>query len=98
MTSVDSNFNFCVDVHKGLDPLPVHMRPPKPDSPPPPCGRHKWMAPCLECCIMLMWMEGIGCDHAPQIKARSIGYEIRSLPIRLGKVRVVPSLHAGKFA
>src|SRR6218665_2388120 len=35
---------FCVDVHMGLDPPPpVHMCPPEPD--PPPCGRHKWMAP-----------------------------------------------------
>src|SRR6218665_2032754 len=27
----------------GWTPPPVHMRPPEPD--PPPCGRHKWMAP-----------------------------------------------------
>ena len=27
-------------------PPPVHMRPPKPD--PPPCGRHKWMAPYVK--------------------------------------------------
>jgi len=41
---VDSNFNFCVDVHMGLDsPLPVHMRPPELSSVP--CGRHNWMAP-----------------------------------------------------
>src|SRR6218665_1766468 len=49
MTSVDSNLIFCVDVHMGLDPLsPVHMRPPEPDALPPPCGRHKWMAPNLQ--------------------------------------------------
>src|SRR6218665_1685901 len=30
----------------GLDPPPpVHMRPYEPDPLPPPCGRHKWMAP-----------------------------------------------------
>src|SRR6218665_3404919 len=30
----------------GLNPSPpVHMRPPEPDPLPPPCGRHKWMAP-----------------------------------------------------
>ena len=30
----------------GLDPPPpVHMRPPEPDPLPPPCRRHKWMAP-----------------------------------------------------
>src|SRR6218665_67153 len=41
----------------GLDsPPPVHMRPPGPDPLPPPCGRHKWMAPshfkravCISC-------------------------------------------------
>jgi len=31
VTSVDSNFKFCVDVHLGLDPSPVDMRPPEPD-------------------------------------------------------------------
>jgi len=31
MTSVDSNFNFCVDVHMGLDLPYVHMHPPEPD-------------------------------------------------------------------
>ena len=37
---------FCVDVHLGLDKSsPTHMRPPEPDPLPPPCGRHKWMAP-----------------------------------------------------
>ena len=36
---------FCVDVHMGLDPLPVQMRPPEPDPLPLPCGRHKLMAP-----------------------------------------------------
>src|SRR6218665_3526592 len=46
MTSVDSNFNFlCGRPHGAGPPPPVHMRPPEPDSPPPPCGRHKWMAP-----------------------------------------------------
>src|SRR6218665_571176 len=29
----------------GWTPSPVHMRPPEPDPLPPPCGRHKWMAP-----------------------------------------------------
>jgi len=30
----------------GLDPpSPVHMRPSERDPLPPPCGRHKWMAP-----------------------------------------------------
>jgi len=32
-----------VDVHLKLTPL--CMRPSDPDSPPPPCGRYKWMAP-----------------------------------------------------
>src|SRR6218665_3617186 len=36
---------FCVDVQMGLAPLPpstcVHLS----LTPPPPCGRHKWMAP-----------------------------------------------------
>ena len=37
---------FCVDVHMGLDPSsPIHMRPPESNPLPPPCGRHKWMAP-----------------------------------------------------
>src|SRR6218665_295472 len=46
MTSVDSNFNFLCGRPHGAGPSPpVHMRPPEPDSPPPPCGRHKWMAP-----------------------------------------------------
>src|SRR6218665_292742 len=45
MTSVDSNFNFLCGRPHGLDPLPVHMRPPEPDPPSPPCGRHKWMVP-----------------------------------------------------
>ena len=41
---------FCVDVHMGLDPLaPTHMRPPESDPLPPPCGRHKWMAPTYNC-------------------------------------------------
>ena len=33
---------FCVDVHMGLDPPStcVHLS----LTPPPPCGRHKWMA------------------------------------------------------
>src|SRR6218665_2210849 len=43
MTSVDSNFNFLCGRPHGA--RPVHMRPPEPDSPPPPCGRHKWMTP-----------------------------------------------------
>src|SRR6218665_1136637 len=38
---------FCVDVHMGLDPSHppstcVHL---SLTPPPPPCGRHKWMAP-----------------------------------------------------
>src|SRR6218665_1350390 len=46
MTSVDSNFNFlCGRPHAAGPPPPVHMRPPEPDPLPPPCGRHKWMAP-----------------------------------------------------
>src|SRR6218665_3988682 len=44
MTSVDSNFNFLCGRPHGAGP-PVHMRPPEPDPLPPPCGRHKWMAP-----------------------------------------------------
>jgi len=32
---------LCVDVHMGLTPFPVHMRPPKPDALLPPCGRLK---------------------------------------------------------
>src|SRR6218665_2194506 len=48
MTSVDSNFNFlCGRPHGAGPPPPVHMRPPEPDSLPPPCGRHKWMAPYM---------------------------------------------------
>src|SRR6218665_1142879 len=44
MKSVDSNFNFLCERPQGAGPPPpVHMRPPEPD--PPPCGRHKWMAP-----------------------------------------------------
>ena len=42
MTSVNSNLNFLCGRPHGAGP-PVHMRPPEPD--PPPCGRHKWMAP-----------------------------------------------------
>jgi len=38
MTSVDTNFNFLWTSTWGLTP-----RPHEPD--PPPCGRHKWMAP-----------------------------------------------------
>ena len=49
MTSVDSNFNFQCGRPHGAGPPeahpPVHMRPPEPDPLPPPCGRHKWMAP-----------------------------------------------------
>src|SRR6218665_266672 len=46
MTSVDSNFNFlCGHPHRAGPPSPIHMRPPEPDLLPPPCGRHKWMAP-----------------------------------------------------
>jgi len=41
MMSVGSNF-LCERLH-GADPLPHPQRPPMPD--PPPCGRHKWMAP-----------------------------------------------------
>src|SRR6218665_934422 len=44
MTSVDSNFNFLCGRPHGAGP-PVHMRPPEPDPLPPPCRRHKWMAP-----------------------------------------------------
>src|SRR6218665_279124 len=45
MTSLDSNFNFlCGRPHGAGPPLPpstcVHLSP----TPPPPCGRHKWMA------------------------------------------------------
>src|SRR6218665_1326653 len=40
----------------GLDPPPpVHMRPPEPDPPPSPCGRHKWMAPNL--IIQRLWVD-----------------------------------------
>ena len=43
---MDSNFNFlCGRQHGAWPPSPVHMRPPEPDPYPPPCGRHKWMAP-----------------------------------------------------
>src|SRR6218665_518763 len=46
MASVDSNFNFlCGRPHGAGPPPPVHMRPNEPDPLPPPCGRHKWMAP-----------------------------------------------------
>jgi len=47
MTSVDSNFNFLCGRPHGAGPLPP--RPPEPD--PPPCGRHKWMAPFLSVCL-----------------------------------------------
>src|SRR6218665_1660887 len=48
MTSVDSNFNFlCGRPHGAGPPPPVHMCPSEPDPLPPPCGRHKWMAPYL---------------------------------------------------
>src|SRR6218665_3930244 len=57
MTSVDLILIFCVDVHMGLDP-PVHMHPPEPDPLPPPCGRHKWMAPyrSIEVIIIILVM------------------------------------------
>src|SRR6218665_1411392 len=46
MTSVDSNFKFlCGRPHGAGPPSPVHMHPAEPDPLPPPCGRHKWMAP-----------------------------------------------------
>src|SRR6218665_3881693 len=45
MMSVDSNFNFLCGRPHGAGLPPVHMRPPEPDPLPPPCGRHKWMAP-----------------------------------------------------
>jgi len=72
MTSVDSNFNFLCGRPHGAGPgPPVHMRPPEPD--PPPCGRHKWMAPymlpkCLlvKCTMVVhiininyLWKQGI---------------------------------------
>src|SRR6218665_1198221 len=45
MTSMDSNLNFQCGRPHGVEPLPVHIRPPEPDPSPAPCGRHKWMAP-----------------------------------------------------
>src|SRR6218665_829098 len=48
MTSVDSNFHFlCERPHGAGPPSPLHMCPPEPDPLPPPCGRHKWMAPYI---------------------------------------------------
>ena len=41
---MDSNFNFLCGRPHVAGP-PVHMRPPEADPLPPPCGRHKWMAP-----------------------------------------------------
>jgi len=38
-------YNFLCGRSPGADPSPVGRRPPEPDSLPPPCGRHKWMAP-----------------------------------------------------
>jgi len=36
----------------GLDPpTPIHMRPPEPVPRPPPCGRHKWMAPTADTAV-----------------------------------------------
>src|SRR6218665_4119811 len=51
MTSVDSNFNFlCGRPHGAGPPPPVHLS----LTPlPPPCGRHKWMAPRVTCQIGL---------------------------------------------
>ena len=47
MTSVGSNFT-CGRPH-GADPTStVRICPPEPDSPFPPSGRHKWMAPNLK--------------------------------------------------
>src|SRR6218665_3956067 len=54
MMSVDSNFNFlCGRPHGAGPPPPVHMRPPEPDPLPPPCGRHKWMAPNINSRLMV---------------------------------------------
>ena len=45
MTSVDSNFNFLCGRPHGAGP-PVHL---SLTPSPPPCGRHKWMAPYMVC-------------------------------------------------
>jgi len=42
MTLVDSNFNFLCGRPHGAGPPSTWAWPP-----PPPCGRHKWMAPTL---------------------------------------------------
>ena len=48
---------FCVDVHMGWTSLPpVHMRPPEPVPLPPPCGRHKWMAPNCLYIVCFSWL------------------------------------------
>jgi len=44
MTSEDSNFNFRVDVHMGLTPFFPSTCVHRSLAPPPPGGRHKWMA------------------------------------------------------
>src|SRR6218665_566829 len=73
---------FCVDVHMGLDPPPpVHMRPPEPDLPPPPCGRHKWMAPIyvhsmMHKCIMVKLLGNEKHVGLKYVKTREF-YKIR---------------------
>ena len=52
MTSVGSNF-LCGRPHGAY--LPVRRRPPEPGPLPPPCGRHKWMAPVTAPVCWRLW-------------------------------------------
>src|SRR6218665_497265 len=72
MTSVDSNFNFLCGRPHGAGPPPsLHMRPPEPDPLPPPCGRHKWMAPSFPPSPSFFGSRGdLGSSHPSAVKQR----------------------------
>src|SRR6218665_2589896 len=62
MTSLDSNFNFlCGRPHGAGPPSSVHLS----LTPPPPCGRHKWLAPYLVTLLLYIRQWFPNCEPRP---------------------------------
>jgi len=67
------------------------LRPPEPDLPPPPCGRHKWMAPNWSSLLNALEMRLF--LHSILVHKNSVVVSMLDCQLRSSGFRLRPGLH-----